>query len=135
MSTANAFDLNAFLATRTEAVNRALDRFLPSEKTKPATIHKAMRYSLFAGGKRMRPAVLLAAAQACGGSEKDALPLAFCFAQLAYRIAIVWAGGFILATAVRALLPEQGGFNLPTDRPTFLCPSAGSGSGPVCLRP
>jgi geranylgeranyl diphosphate synthase type II len=76
MSTANAFDLNNFLATRTEAVNRALDQFLPSEKTKPATIHKAMRYSLFAGGKRMRPAVLLAAAAACGGSEKDALPLA-----------------------------------------------------------
>src|SRR5580693_6608763 len=71
-----SFDLNQFLATRTETVNRALDRFLPSEKTKPATIHRAMRYSLFAGGKRMRPAVLLAAAQACGGSEQDALPLA-----------------------------------------------------------
>jgi len=36
------------------------------EKAKPATIHKAMRYSLFAGGKRLRPAVCLAAAQACG---------------------------------------------------------------------
>jgi geranylgeranyl diphosphate synthase type II len=35
-----------------------------------------MRYSIFAGGKRMRPALCLAAAQACGGSEKDALPLA-----------------------------------------------------------
>jgi geranylgeranyl diphosphate synthase, type II len=70
------FDLNQFLATRTDAVNVALGQFIPSEKTKPATIHKAMRYSLFAGGKRMRPAVLLAAAQACGGSEKDALPLA-----------------------------------------------------------
>jgi geranylgeranyl diphosphate synthase, type II len=35
-----------------------------------------MRYSLFAGGKRMRPALLLAAAEACGGSEADALPLA-----------------------------------------------------------
>ena len=35
-----------------------------------------MRYSLFAGGKRMRPALCLAAAQACGGSERDALPLA-----------------------------------------------------------
>jgi geranylgeranyl diphosphate synthase type II len=69
------FDLNQFLATRTEAVNAALDKFLPSEKTKPATIHKAMRYSIFAGGKRMRPTLLLAAA-ACGGSEKDALPLA-----------------------------------------------------------
>lgn len=76
MSIANAFNLNSFLASRTEAVNRALNRFLPSEKSRPATIHKAMRYSLFAGGKRMRPALLLAAAQACGGSEQDALPLA-----------------------------------------------------------
>src|SRR6202050_5606985 len=76
MSVKRQFDLQQFLATRTEAVNRALDRFLPSEKTKPATIHKAMRYSLFAGGKRMRHTQLLAAAQACGCSEKDALPLA-----------------------------------------------------------
>lgn len=73
---ANGFDLEGFLATRTKAVNRALGKFLPSEKTKPATIHKAMRYSLFAGGKRMRPALCLAAAQACGGREADALPLA-----------------------------------------------------------
>src|SRR5450432_466254 len=76
MAPKNAFDLPTFLASRTDAVNAALDRFLPSEKTKPATIHKAMRYSLFAGGKRMRPAVLLAATAACGGSEKDAMPLA-----------------------------------------------------------
>src|SRR5271165_7135855 len=76
MATKPAFDLSAYLASRTESVNAALDRFLPGEKTKPATIHQAMRYSLFAGGKRMRPAVLLAAAQACGGSEKEAMPLA-----------------------------------------------------------
>jgi geranylgeranyl diphosphate synthase type II len=76
MAAKSAFDLQSFLTTRTESVNAALDRFLPSEKTKPATIHKAMRYSLFAGGKRMRPAVLLAAAEACGGKEADALPLA-----------------------------------------------------------
>jgi geranylgeranyl diphosphate synthase type II len=69
-------DLNRFLATCTDTVNRALDQFLPSEKTKPATLHRAMRYSLFAGGKRMRPAVLLAANQACGGREADAVPLA-----------------------------------------------------------
>lgn len=70
------FNLDAFLATSTTSVNAALDRFLPSDKTKPATIHKAMRYSLFAGGKRMRPALVLAAAAACGGKESDALPLA-----------------------------------------------------------
>jgi len=71
-----SFDLPGFLASRTQMVNSALDRFLPSESTKPATIHKAMRYSLFAGGKRMRPALCLAAAAACGGREADALPLA-----------------------------------------------------------
>jgi len=71
-----AFDLKTYLEDRTETINRALDRFLPNETTKPATIHKAMRYSLFAGGKRMRPALCLAAATACGGDEEDALPLA-----------------------------------------------------------
>jgi geranylgeranyl diphosphate synthase type II len=70
------FDLQTFLVSRSEAVNAALHNFLPSETTKPATIHKAMRYSLFAGGKRMRPALCLAAANACGGRDTDALPLA-----------------------------------------------------------
>jgi len=71
-----AFDLQGFLESRTTAVNAALDRFLPAATARPATIHKAMRYSLFAGGKRMRPALCLAAAAACGGRESDALPLA-----------------------------------------------------------
>jgi geranylgeranyl diphosphate synthase type II len=71
-----AFDLAHFLESRTAAVNAALDRFLPAASARPSTIHKAMRYSLFAGGKRMRPALCLAAAAACGGRESDALPLA-----------------------------------------------------------
>lgn len=70
------FDLGKFMECSTNAVNAALNHFLPSEKTRPATIHKAMRYSMFAGGKRMRPALVLAAAQACGGRESDAMPLA-----------------------------------------------------------
>jgi geranylgeranyl diphosphate synthase type II len=70
------FDLRAFLARSTEAVNRSLDRLLPSERTRPATLHRAMRYSLFAGGKRLRPALCLAAAEACGGKWSDAMPLA-----------------------------------------------------------
>ncbi|HVM47033.1 MAG TPA: farnesyl diphosphate synthase [Candidatus Acidoferrum sp.] len=57
-------------------MNRALDRFLPPATAKPATIHRAMRYSLFAGGKRLRPALCLAAADACGGTQADAMPLA-----------------------------------------------------------
>src|SRR3989454_894539 len=70
------FDLQEYLTDRTTVVNRALDRFLPKATTRPATIHKAMRYSLFAGGKRMRPALCLAAAEACGGSIDNCLPLA-----------------------------------------------------------
>jgi geranylgeranyl diphosphate synthase type II len=71
-----AFDLTSYLAASTSAVNDALDHFLPPASAKPATIHKAMRYSLFAGGKRLRPALCLAAAAACGGSNEAAMPLA-----------------------------------------------------------
>ena len=70
------FNLNQFAKTQCSAVNAALNRFLPAATAKPATIHQAMRYSLFAGGKRMRPLLTLAAAQACGGSLADAMPLA-----------------------------------------------------------
>src|SRR5213083_584408 len=57
-------------------IDHALDRFLPKETTAPPTLHKAMRYSLFAGGKRLRPILCLAAAEACRGSIRNALPLA-----------------------------------------------------------
>ena len=68
------FDIGAYLERTSAAVNRALDNALPAERVKPATIHKAMRYSLFAGGKRLRPALSIAAAEACGGRMEDALP-------------------------------------------------------------
>jgi len=64
------------LEARTTAINRALDRLLPKATARPGTIHRAMRYSLFAGGKRIRPALCLAAAEACGGKVEAALPLA-----------------------------------------------------------
>ena len=70
------FDLGSWVQARSKEVDRALDRFLPKASTRPGTIHKAMRYSLFAGGKRMRPALVLAAAEACGGDPKEAMPLA-----------------------------------------------------------
>ena len=69
-------NLKAYLKSRQEKIERALDRHLPKESTKPATIHKAMRYSLFAGGKRLRPILCLAAAETCGGKIDNALPLA-----------------------------------------------------------
>lgn len=70
------FVLDSYLRESSNAVNRALDRYLPKAKTKPSTIHTAMRYSLFAGGKRLRPALTVAAAEACGGSREGALPFA-----------------------------------------------------------
>ena len=75
-SKSGAFDLKAWVDGRSKAVDAALDRFLPKATAKPATIHKAMRYSIFAGGKRMRPALVLAAAEACGGTDAAAMPLA-----------------------------------------------------------
>jgi len=67
---------DAFLSDSSRRVDRALDRWLPKESVRPATIHRAMRYSIFAGGKRMRPVLCLAAAAACGGKPDDALPAA-----------------------------------------------------------
>ena len=68
--------LKNYILSRQKKIDRALNRFLPWEKTKPATIHRAMRYSLFAGGKRLRPILCLGAAEACGGKIDNALPLA-----------------------------------------------------------
>jgi geranylgeranyl diphosphate synthase type II len=67
-------NLKRYLVARQREVDRALNRFLPKESVAPATIHKAMRYSLFAGGKRLRPILCLAAAEACGGKISVALP-------------------------------------------------------------
>lgn len=69
-------EIAAYLTARTKIVDRALNGYLPKESVKPATIHKAMRYSIFAGGKRLRPVLTLAAAEACGGKVADALPAA-----------------------------------------------------------
>jgi len=70
------FDLKKYLRDRARKVDQALAKYLPSARTKPATIHQAMRYSLFASGKRIRPILTLAAAEACGGTIQQAMPLA-----------------------------------------------------------
>jgi geranylgeranyl diphosphate synthase, type II len=69
-------NMKVYLGTRQRKIDRALDCYLPKANTKPATLHKAMRYSLFAGGKRLRPILCLAATEACRGNIDDALPLA-----------------------------------------------------------
>jgi geranylgeranyl diphosphate synthase type II len=59
-----------FIARGQQCVEQALDRLVPPETENPATIHKAMRYSLFAGGKRIRPLLAIAA----GNAVADAAP-------------------------------------------------------------
>jgi geranylgeranyl diphosphate synthase, type II len=71
-----ANSLHSYIQAKGKLVDSALDRYLPKSSTKPSTLHKAMRYSLFAGGKRLRPVLTIAAAEACGGSDRSALPLA-----------------------------------------------------------
>ena len=62
-----------YLRKASQDVDAALSRLLPRASARPATIHEAMRYSIFAGGKRLRPILCIAAAEACGGDRKPAL--------------------------------------------------------------
>jgi geranylgeranyl diphosphate synthase type II len=81
-------DLKPWLRAKQKEVDSALGRFLPRESTKPQTIHKAMRYSIFAGGKRLRPILCLAAAEACGGDIDDALAPA-CATEVMHTYSLV----------------------------------------------
>jgi geranylgeranyl diphosphate synthase type II len=68
--------MKEYLISRQKMVEDALQAYLPKPSAKPRTIHKAMRYSIFAGGKRLRPILCLAVAECCGGEAAAALPLA-----------------------------------------------------------
>ena len=81
-------DLKTYLTTRAAEVDAAMDAFLPKAKERPATIHAAMRYSVFAGGKRLRPVLCLAAAEACGGEIPNALAAA-CAVELMHTYSLV----------------------------------------------
>jgi len=64
------------MAQRRGLVDKALDEMLPAEDNEPAILHKAMRYSVFAGGKRIRPILAMTAAEIVGGTAESVLPLA-----------------------------------------------------------
>src|SRR6185436_7940905 len=68
--------LQEFLNRQQQIVDREIDRLVPAESVAPATIHRAMRYSLFAGGKRIRPLLCLAAAGAVSGDPYGAVTAA-----------------------------------------------------------
>ncbi|MEM6822677.1 MAG: polyprenyl synthetase family protein, partial [Verrucomicrobiota bacterium] len=69
-------DLKGYWKQRQQQFEKHLNKLIPSAKAKPALVHEAMRYSLFAGGKRLRPILVLAAAEALGGKAEDCMPLA-----------------------------------------------------------
>lgn len=81
-------DLKEYLADRAALVDAAMDAYLPPAKERPATIHEAMRYAVFAGGKRLRPVLCIAAGEACGGITADALAPA-CAVELMHTYSLV----------------------------------------------
>ncbi len=83
--------MNEFQTTlkqQANAVNSELDRILPDEKTRPARLHEAMRYSVFAGGKRFRPVLCIAACEACGGTQEAAISAA-CAIELLHTYTLI----------------------------------------------
>ena len=73
------FNLNEYMAAKARRVNEALDHAVPLRH--PAKIHESMRYSLLAGGKRVRPVLALASCDLVGGDEAAAMPVA-CAAEM-----------------------------------------------------
>jgi geranylgeranyl diphosphate synthase, type II len=68
-------DIQKYLSESKRLVDEYLDRLLPAETEDPPTIHKAMRHSVFAGGKRVRPILVLAAGESVGGNRETLLYL------------------------------------------------------------
>lgn len=80
--------INHYLARRAAEVNEWLDRLVPSEKTPPEQLHRAMRYSLLAGGKRLRPVLLLSAGEAFGADTDDLMPAA-CAIEMIHTYSLI----------------------------------------------
>ena len=83
-----SFDLAAYMADRARAVDQALDRFLPAEAAPPESLHKAMRYSVFAGGKRLRPVLVAAGAEVVGGTLAAVMPAA-CAVEMIHTYSLI----------------------------------------------
>jgi geranylgeranyl diphosphate synthase type II len=81
-------DLKQYLAWQQDRINSALDRWVPPEFEEPSTIHKAMRYSLFAGGKRVRPMLGIAAAEAVA-AEAPGIEDAVCSLEMIHTYSLI----------------------------------------------
>jgi geranylgeranyl diphosphate synthase type II len=84
----NEVFLKAYLQDRQKIVEEALEHYLPGEDNIPADIYKAVRYSVFNGGKRIRPILCLAAAEAVGGDLGPAIPVA-CSLELIHAYSLI----------------------------------------------
>jgi geranylgeranyl diphosphate synthase type II len=84
----SAFDLEAYLQERRRLVDSALERFLPSEDTPPPSVHRAMRYSVLAGGKRLRPILVIAGAELVGASPSSVMPTA-CALEMIHTYSLI----------------------------------------------
>lgn len=71
-----SFDLKQYMRERRELVDATLGQLLPPLEQPPATLHSAMRYSMFCGGKRLRPFLVMAGAEVSGASKESVLPAA-----------------------------------------------------------
>ena len=76
VAAAEAFDLQGYFAKKVQAVEKALDASIQCTTPETKKIVESMRYSLLAGGKRVRPVMTIAACEMFGGSEATAMPTA-----------------------------------------------------------
>jgi geranylgeranyl diphosphate synthase type II len=73
-------DLKAYMKSVSDATDAELERLLPPATAYPPSVHALMRYSIFAGGKRVRPCLVMASYEACGGTFGDKNALLTCAA-------------------------------------------------------
>jgi geranylgeranyl diphosphate synthase type II len=81
-------NFQTYLNKQAKKVDKALDSFLPKKSDYPSVLHEAMRYSVFPGGKRIRPIFVLAACDAVGGDEKKVMPAA-CAIELVHNYSLI----------------------------------------------
>jgi geranylgeranyl diphosphate synthase, type II len=80
--------LAEYLASQQRKIDDTLDRWVPAETIPPQSIHRAMRYSLFAGGKRMRPVLCMAAAEAIA-ADTEGVEDAACSLELIHTYSLI----------------------------------------------
>jgi len=88
MQSENIFYLKAYLSEKQAIVERALEAYFPEPEGPAFEVVRAMKYSLFAGGKRLRPILCMAGAEAVGGNETDVLPVA-CALELIHTYSLI----------------------------------------------